>query len=472
MSRPPSTAGLPLHGVRVIDLTIVWAGPFATQILADMGAEVIHVESLQHPDVNTRGALDMPAELLRSGPWGANYPNRERGDRPWDRSSAYNLNGRNKLSMTVDWERPEGMEIFRRLFARSDVLVDNNAAGTLEKLGITYDALSPLNPRLVWVSLPAYGMSGPYKYHKGYGANVEAIVGHTWLRGYPDSDPTTTYPVYHADAAAASAAAFAVLVGLRHVRRTGRGQHIDLSQAENMVHHLSQAVMDYSLNGRSQSTLGNGHLWMAPHDILPCRGDDGTPAPTLDDKGRVVALNSDRWVAIAVDGDAMFARLCTAIGRPELATDERFATVLDRRRNAVALRLELAAWSSQHTARQAMRILQEAHVAAGALHLCREVLEDPQLAARNFFERVDVPYVGEYPWAGPQAKLSRTPLHIRRWAPRLGEDNEYVYREILGVSDEEYAALVAAEHIGDTPIAVLRARQQARAAASTEETGR
>lgn len=471
MSRPPSSRGLPLEGVRVIDLTIVWAGPFATQMLADMGAEVIRVESLQHPDVNTRGALDMPPELLRSGPWGANYPNRDRGDRPWDRSSAYNLNGRNKLSMTVDWERPEGMEIFRRLFARSDVLVDNNAAGTLEKLGITYDALSPLNPRLVWVSLPAYGMSGPYKYHKGYGANVEAIVGHTWLRGYPDSDPTTTYPVYHADAAAASSAAFAVLVGLRWARRTGQGQHIDLSQAENMVHHLSQAVMDYSLNRRSQSTLGNGHPWMAPHDIFPCRGDDGTPAPELDDSGHVVALNSDRWVAIAVDTDATFGRLCRAIGRPELADDERFATVVGRRRHATALRLELARWSSQHTAIEAMRILQEAHVAAGALHLCREVLSDPQLAARGFFERVDVPYVGEYPWAGPQAKLSRTPLHIRRYAPRLGEDNEYVYREVLGVDEATYRRLIAEEHIGDTPIAVLRARQAATATPAEDVSG-
>lgn len=442
MSAPPDFRGLPLSGIRVLDLTIVWAGPFATQMLADMGAEVIRVESLQRPDVNTRGSLHMPPQLLEKGPWGANYPNRQAGERPWDRSSAYNLHSRNKLSMTVDWERTRGMEIFRRLFARSDVLVDNNAAATLEKLGITYETLSPLNPGIIWVSLPAYGMSGPYKYHKGYGANVEAIVGHTWLRGYTDSDPTTTYPVYHADAAAASSACFATQAALWYRRRTGKGQRIDLSQAENMAHHLSQAVMDYSLNGRSQSTLGNGHPWMAPHDIFPCDGDD-------------------RWVAIAIDGDRAWARLCGAIGRPELVDDERFATVIARRANAGALREEIGAWTRRRTPIEAMKALQEVGVCAGAVHLTSEVLRDPCLAARGFFERVDVPYVGEYPWAGPQAKFSATPLRIRRYAPRLGEDNEYVYREVLGIDDEEYAELVREEHIGDTYIEARPAHQGA-----------
>ena len=461
MSAPPDSRGLPLHGVRVLDLTIVWAGPFATQMLADMGAEVIRVDSLQRPDTNTRGSMTIPQAMLDTTPWGANYPGRQAGERPWDRSSGYNLECRNKLSMTVDWERPRGMEIFKRLFACSDVLVDNNAAATLEKLGITWEALSPLNPRMVWVSLPAYGMSGPYKYHKGYGANVEAIVGHTWLRGYTDSDPTTTYPVYHADAAAASGAALAAMVGLWQRRRTGRGQHIDLSQAENVVHHLSQAVMDYSLNGRSQSTLGNGHPWMTPHDIFPCAAAAGDHRPPPPGWPGDKPPGDDRWVAISVDGDAAFARLCTAIGRPELAGDERFATIMGRRRNREALVAEISAWTAQRDPVTAMGELQAAGVCAGALHTAREVLDDAHLAARGFFERVFVEYVGEYPWIGPQARMSETPLHIRRGAGRLGEDNEYVYREVLGVSDEEYAELVAEGHIGDT---YARSPQPSRAA--------
>ena len=133
MTRPPDARGLPLEGVRVLDLTIVWAGPFATQILADLGAEVIRVESLQRPDVNTRGNHDAPQALLDVTPWGANYPDRQKGDRPWDRSSAYNLHSRNKLSVTLDWERERGMELFLRLFERSDVLVDNNAAATARR---------------------------------------------------------------------------------------------------------------------------------------------------------------------------------------------------------------------------------------------------------------------------------------------------------------------------------------------------
>jgi crotonobetainyl-CoA:carnitine CoA-transferase CaiB-like acyl-CoA transferase len=440
VNRPPDTTGLPLSGIRVLDLTIVWAGPFASQLLADMGAEVIRVESLQRPDVNTRSQLHMPQALLDSGPWGSNYPDRKAGDRPWERSSAINLHSRNKLSMTLDWERPRGMDIFKRLFAKSDVLLDNNAAATLEKLGITYEVLSPLNTSIVWVSLPAYGMTGPYKYHKGYGANVEAIVGHTWLRGYTDSDPTTTYPVYHADAAAASSAAFAALAALWWRRRSGRGQHIDLSQAENMVHHLSQAVMDYSLNGRSQSTLGNGHQWMTPHDIHPCSGDD-------------------RWVAIAIANDAEFASLCTAIGRSELIDDERFATIMSRRANAVALHEEISRFTREHTPIDVMTTLQTAGVCAGALHTTREVLDDPQLAARQFFETVDIPGVGTYPFCGPSVSMRGTPLHIRRPAPKLGQDNEYLYREVLGVSDAEYDELVAEQHIGDTYVELLQQPQ-------------
>jgi crotonobetainyl-CoA:carnitine CoA-transferase CaiB-like acyl-CoA transferase len=440
VNRPPDTTGLPLSGIRVLDLTIVWAGPFASQLLADMGAEVIRVESLQRPDVNTRSQPRMPQAMLDEGPWGSNYPDRKAGDRPWERSSAINLHSRNKLSITLDWERPRGMEIFKRLFAKSDVLLDNNAAATLEKLGITYEALSPLNPGIVWVSLPAYGMSGPYKYHKGYGANVEAIVGHTWLRGYTDSDPTTTYPVYHADAAAASSAAFAALAALWWRRRSGRGQHIDLSQAENMVHHLSQAVMDYSLNGRSQSTLGNGHPWMAPHDIFPNQG-------------------VDRWVAIAVANDAEFARLCAAIDRGDLVDDERFATIMGRRANASALREEIAGWTRQRSPIEAMNVLQHAGVRAGALHTTREVLDDPQLTARGFFETVDIPDVGSYPFCGPAVKMQGTPLHIRRHAPKVGQDNDYLYREVLGVSDAEYDELVAEEHIGDTYAELLHQPQ-------------
>jgi len=209
-----------------------------------------------------------------------------------------------------------------------------------------------------------------------------------------------------------------------------------------MVHHLSPAVMDYSLNGRSQSTLGNRHPWMAPHDVLPCAGDD-------------------RWLALAVDGDAEWQRLCAAIGRDDLAGDPRFATTVERRRHQDALLDELSTWSRGHTPIEAMRLLQAAGVRCGALHTTREVLDDPHLATRGFLERVDVPGVGVYPWPGPQVRLSETPLHIRRPAPRVGEDNEYVYSEVLGVGAEEYAELEREDHIGTTYIAARRPAEAA-----------
>jgi crotonobetainyl-CoA:carnitine CoA-transferase CaiB-like acyl-CoA transferase len=246
-------------------------------------------------------------------------------------------------------------------------------------------------------------------------------------------------------------------------RRSGRGQHIDLSQAENMVHHLSQAVMDYSLNERSQSTLGNGHPWMAPHDIFPCRDlDVDAPAAPGWPGEKAVPPHPDRWVAIAIADDDEWERFCRAIDRPELVDDERFATVTARRAHGAEARREISAWTLQRTAVEAMAALQSKGVRAGALHTAREVLDDPQHAARGFLERVDVPYVGEYPWVGAQAKLSATPLHIRRYAPRLGEDNEYVYREVLGVGADEYEELVREEHIGDTYVSVARPREAAK----------
>jgi crotonobetainyl-CoA:carnitine CoA-transferase CaiB-like acyl-CoA transferase len=181
---------------------------------------------------------------------------------------------------------------------------------------------------------------------------------------------------------------------------------------------------------------------MAPHDLLPCAGDD-------------------RWLAIAIDGDAEWTRLCAAIGRPELAGDARFATVVQRRRHQDELVDELSAWSRQHSPIAAMRILQAADVRAGALHTTREVLDDEQLRARGFFETIDAPAVGTYPWPGPQARLSATPLHIRRPAPRLGEDNHYLYREVLEVTAAEYEDLVREEHIGTTYVAARQAEAAA-----------
>ncbi|MBI4496411.1 MAG: CoA transferase [Chloroflexi bacterium] len=423
------TTRLPLEGIRIIDLTIVWAGPYASLLLGDMGAELIRVESLQHPDINTRGQVRVPPAALATA--GSQFPDRTPGPRPFERTATFNYTGRHKLSVTMDITRPKGREMFLRLVRQSDALLENNAAGTLEKLGVTWEMMLEANPRFIIITMPGYGNSGPYTFYKGYGANVEAVVGHTWLRGYADMDPTTTTPVYHADAAAGATAAFALLAALNYRTRTGKGQVVDISQAENTINQLPQPWMDYAMNRRVQGTLGNRHPGRAPQGVYPCAGEDS-------------------WVAISVGSDAEWAALCGAMGRPDLAGEARFADVVGRIRHHDAIDPHIAAWTEEHTHYEVMHTLQAVGVPAGPVLQQPEVFQDPHLRARGFFETVSVPHLGTHDYPGPSFKLSKTAAHIRRPAPRLGEHNAYVYREILGVTEDEYAELVRERHIGDT----------------------
>ncbi|MCX6020944.1 MAG: CoA transferase, partial [Chloroflexi bacterium] len=361
------------------------------------------------------------------------------GERPWERGASFNYTGRNKHSVTMDLERELGRSMFLRLIACSDVLLENNAAGTLEKLGLTYPVLHAANPRLIHLSFPGYGNSGPYKYYKGYGANVEAVLGHTSLRGYPDMDPTGATPVFQADAAAGAMGAFAILTALRARSRSGRGQFIDMSQAEVMAHQINTAIMDYSMNGRAGEPLGNRDRTMAPHGAYKCR--DADPA--------AAAAGMDDWVVIAVATDAEFAALCDVMGRSDLAADPRFAGALARHDHQDDLDPIISAWTADQDKYDVMNALQAAGVAAGAVLTPRDVLHDPHIQAREFYHPVTRKYVGTYQQAGPLYKLSGTPLTIGRPAPTLGEHNEYVYRDLLGVTDEEWATLEREGYIGD-----------------------
>lgn len=419
---------LPLAGLRVLDMTVVWAGPFATVLLGDMGAELIRVESLQHPDTNTRGQPIVPPAALQ-GSGGALYPNKDPGPRPWNRNASFNSTGRNKKSVTLDLLRPEGKEVFFRLVRQSDVFIENNAADVVENLGITYDVLSKVNPALIMISLPAFGQTGPYKHFKAYAVNMEGVIGHTLLRTYPDSGPTETTATFVADAAAGASAAFAVLAGLRHRMRTGRGQCIDMSQAENVTHYLSQAIMDYSMNGRVHASLGNRDSSRAPQGVYPCAGEDS-------------------WVAISCGTDAEFRALCEVIGQPELGT------TLARHQDQDELDKIIAGWTADKDHYDVFHRLQKVGVPAGPVLHTGELFEDPHLRARGFWEEVTHPEAGTHLYPGPIIEMSKTPLHIRAPAPLLGQHNEYVYKQHLGYSDADYDRFVQGDMIGDTYIVV------------------
>ena len=422
---------LPLEGIRVLEIGIIWAGPFGGQILGDMGAEVIKVESIQHIPPSTRGFRIRPPQVAMSGPTGATYPNREAGKRPWNRFTHFNAQHRNKHSMTVDLTRDKGKEIFKKLVAASDVFVENSAYGLMDRFGLGYAVLSQVNPRLIMCSMPGFGNSGPYKQYVGFGLLLEALIGHTWLRGYADSDPTTNNPAYPCDTTGGAAAAFMILSALHYRQRTGRGQFIDLAQTEAFMPHLGQSIMDYTMNRRVQRTVGNRDpgLSMAPHGCYRCRGND-------------------RWLVIAVGSDEEWHGLCRAMGEPAWTKEERFEDVVSRFRNQDELDKLIEAWTLDHDHYALMHLLQTEGVAAGPVMDGRDCYNDSHLKERGFFEWITHPEAGRHLYPGMMTKMSATPLSCRMPPPCLGEHNEYVYKKVLGVSDEEYAELEREQHIG------------------------
>ena len=421
---------LPLEGIRVLSQGLVWAGPFLTLILGDLGAEVIEVESIHHLNPTRTNYRNMPPAFVR-GPRGALYADRNPEGNFWDRYAVFNYGKRNCKSVTLNLLDPKGRDLFLRLVEQSDVYLENNAAHVVEKLRIDYPDLSAVNPRLVMLRFNGFGLSGPYKYFKGFGANVEAVAGHTAIRGYRDADPSMTSPIYHADPTAAAQGAFAIMTALNHRVHSGQGQLIDMSQAESVLNHLIHAFMDYSMNQRVQPHWGNRSPSMAPHGVFPCRGED-------------------RWIAIAVRTDEAFYQLCRVMGRAELAEDDRFNDVVSRFHHQDELEAIIGAWTQGEDDKLLMVRLQEAGVPAAAVMHPQDIHADPHLQAREFLTTITHPAAGTHPYPRPMARFSRTPLEVRMPAPTLGQHNAAVLKGLLGVSDADYQDLLDCQIIGDT----------------------
>jgi crotonobetainyl-CoA:carnitine CoA-transferase CaiB-like acyl-CoA transferase len=425
---------LPLEGLRIADFTNVYAGPYATMLLADFGAEVIRVESLQYFPSTTRGytARPTPALLATGSRLVVAYVDKEPGQRPWNRHAMFNCHARNKLSMTVHLQSPEGLEIVKRLIQRSDVVVDNFSAGVMDRLGLSYETLRVWKPDVIVMSMPAFGLTGPYSGVQTFGIGVEGPCGFTAVRGYADDTERRQVPtVVHMDTASGPGAAFALLTALHYRERTGEGQFIEFAQAENMLPHLAEYLLDAQMNQRAHRPPGNHHPRMAPHNVYPCAGEQA-------------------WVTIAVATDAAWQRLCKALGNPKWAKQARWRTVAGRLQHQAELDQALAAWTRQYPATEVAQRLQQHGVAAGPVLSAAAAYADPHLRARGFFETVSHPEAGTHEYPGMLWKMSHTPASIRRPACCLGEHNAYVYGEVLGYSAEEIAAFTRHGHIGDT----------------------
>ena len=414
---------LPLEGVRVVDLSIVWAGPHCTRLLADMGAEVIKVESRRWFDP-IRGPL-----RPRHSADGC-YPDSEPGERPYNRHGYFNERNRNKLGLTLDLRHPLGRDAFFRLVAVSDVVVENFSTGTMERLGLGYEALRAVQPRLIMLSMPSFGCTGPESHYVGYGATNDQLSGLVSVTGYEDGEPqnigiNASDPLTGQHAAAAILAALVSRARGGHAApAAGQGQFIDLSHRESAARLMGGPLLDYAMNGRVAGPRGSRHSYASPQGIYRCAGED-------------------RWLAVVVESDEQWAALCAVIGRPELALDPRFADVVGRWHNRLQADGVLAEWTAGRSPEDAMAALQRAGIAAGVCHTGETLLADPHLRARGFFEMMTHPEAGTHDYMGMAWRLSATPGRIRWAAPCLGEHSDRVLREIVGLGEEEIARLTA-----------------------------
>ena len=438
---------LPLAGVRVLDLTMVWAGPYATRLLGDMGAEVVKVESPTFWD------------LLRS------LHGLPEVERAYNKSAYFNHNNRDKYGISLDLSGEEGRRLFLQLAATCDVVIENYRADVLERLGLGYEALRAAKEDIILVSMPGHGKTGPERDYVAYGTNVEQLAGLVSLTGYEGGPPHKS-GISYGDPIAGIAAAGAVALALIHRDRTGRGQYVELAQREALTALIGEEVVGYALTGRLPERLGNRDRMYAPHGVYPCAPSPLTPAPSpAEGRGEPSSTaaamaplpspqagdDSDSWVAIACTTDEEFAALCGVMGRPELAHDPRYRERAARHANQAELDEPIAAWTRGRDHYAAMAELQAAGVPAGAVLSIPELFVDPHLRARGFWEQIAHPEAGVWDVDGVAWRLHERPAHVRFPAPRFAEHNDYVYRHLLGLGDAELAEFEAAGVIGAEP---------------------
>ena len=398
-----------LAGIRVAEFSAGMAGPWIGRFMAYCGAEVIRIESKKHPDV-----------LRLFVPPGAP----EQGARPQLSPWFTDWNG-GKLFAALDLSRPRAVGLARRLVSCCDVVVENYSAGVMDKLGLGYTALARVKPDIIMISSSGYGDSGPNRHYVTWGPNVEALAGLSTLSGFPERACTMTQYAYP-DAVSALHGLFAVMCALQHHRRTGRGQYINLSQYEATVSALGHVMMEQLNNGREPRKAGNRSRRAAPHGCYRCRGED-------------------RWCTIAVLGEPQWRRFCEIVEEPGWAADPRFATLEARLEHADELDRRIEGWTSAREPYEVMVRLQEAGIAAGVAQTAQDLFEhDPQLAERGFFEEVEHFEKGTEIATGVPLGLTGTPGRTTRSGVALGQDNDYVFGELLGLSPQEIRECVEA----------------------------
>jgi benzylsuccinate CoA-transferase BbsF subunit len=397
--------GLPMEGVKVLDFSWVIMGPLAAKWLGDLGATVVKVESMRRLDINRT------IQPMKDGVRGVN------------RCGQFATFNSSKYGITLNLSHPLGIEVAKRFVSWADVVIENFVPGTMERLGLAYEDLKRINPRIIMVRGSLFGETGPHAKQRGFGIFAQAATGFNNLVGWPDRPPGGL-GVAVTDTIGACYMFIAIMAALSYRRRTGEGQCIDVSQMEAGVSFLAPSILDYAANGHAQNPVGNRSPYAAPHGAYPCQGDDA-------------------WCAIAVFSDVEWRAFCQAVGEPEWTKSAKFATLSGRKENEGQLDRLVSEWTMQYTTKEVMTRLQAAGVAAGVVQNGKDLLSDPQLEHRRHLRGLLHPEIGTYASEAPAFKLSKSSTGPTMPAPCLGEHNEYVYTKILGMSDAEFIDLVS-----------------------------
>ena len=393
----------PLEGIRVLDLTIVVAGPVGTGLLGDLGAEVIKVE-------NT-----VQRQIIGAAP-----PRRAPGEAPPPMTQAQRAAGfhdlnRSKLGITLNLNLPLARAAFKKLVAKSDVVIDNFSPRVLRNFALEYEDLVKVKPDIIAVSMPAFGKTGPFRDRTSFGPGIDALSGLSHLTGYPDSTPLKPGN-YYCDYNAGVLAATAIMAALFRRRRTGRGQFIEVAMRDGLTQLIGESLIDYALNHRVQQRSANRHPYRVPHGVYRCAGEDS-------------------WLAVSVWNDAEWEALCRAMGSEDLIADPRFSTILVRKENEGEVDAAVSAWAAHQEHQEAARKLQASGVRAAPVMTTREIADDPQFQHRHAFQEVDIE--GEtIRLQRPGWVAERANTRISR-APKFSEHTVAVLRDIAGLDDRE-----------------------------------
>jgi len=390
---------LPFEGLKIVDFSWVAAGPWITTWLEGYGAEVIKIESINRLDATRVSGPFLDNQV---GP---------------DRCGMFLAFNGAKKSLTLNLNNPGGIELARKLVKWADVVVETFAPGQMHKWGLNYDELRKINPRIIMLSASMMGATGPHAAQPGLGLQLTSLTGFTFLTGWPDRDPPYIWGAY-TDVPSSRLGGAALLATLSYYRRTGKSCYIDLSQYEASSQFLAPLILEYQATGNLRKRAGNSSSAASPHGVFPCKGDD-------------------RWCAISAFTNEEWLALCKAMGMPDWSKDPKFATFEGRKDNEDELERHIAEWTVQFSPEEVMTKLQKAGVNAGVVQNCCDLYKDPQLKHRKHFFPVTHPVVGEYDYFCPGFRLEKVPIRPGR-APCLGEHNEYVCTQILGLSDEEF----------------------------------